>query len=298
MSFSAGRLLIALAAFMVCFIPGLLVRAAGPQSIALWPMDAPGAIGNEDKDRPSISVWLPENSTGTGIVVCPGGGYGHLAMEHEGREIAQWLNSLGVAAFVLDYRHRGKGYGHPAPLLDVQRAIRTVRGRGTKWNVQSGKIGVLGFSAGGHLASTAGTHFDTGNASADDAIERQSCRPDFMVLVYPVISFTTEHQHRGSRRNLLGEDPSEELVKSFSNELQVTDETPPTFLVHANDDRGVTPENSVLFYLALRKPNVPAELHIFSVGGHGFGLGKKIPGTSAWPDTCASWLRSSGFLPK
>jgi acetyl esterase/lipase len=264
---------------------------------SLWPDGAPGAAGNEELDKPSITIWPadPAKATGTAVVVCPGGGYGHLAMDHEGKQIAEYLNNLGVSAFVLKYR-LGPRYHHPAPLQDAQRAIRTVRSRAAEFKVSPDRIGIWGFSAGGHLASTAGTHFDNGRADAQDPIERVSSRPDFMVLAYPVISLTTEYVHKGSRRNLLGDNPDPKLVQSLSNELQVSARTPPTFLFHTDADTAVPPENSVLFYLALRKAGVPAEMHIYQNGQHGVGLATKDPVLSSWPGRLADWLRVRGLL--
>ena len=229
------------------------------------------------------------------MVVCPGGGYGHLAVDHEGDQIARWLNSFGVAAFVLKYRLAPR-YRHPAPLQDAQRAIRTVRHRARELNLAPDRIGIWGFSAGGHLASTAGTHFDAGNAAAADPIDRQSSRPDFLILAYPVISFTTEYTHRGSLRNLLGDNPDPKLVESLSNEKQVTAQTPPTFLFHTNEDKGVPSENSVLFYLALRKAGVPAEMHIYERGPHGVGLAPLDRALASWPDRLAEWFQTRGLL--
>jgi len=221
-------------------------------------------------------------------------------MDHEGHQIAQWLNSLGVAGFILKYRHRnsGAGYGHPAPLRDAQRAIRMVRSGAKEWNIDPGRIGILGFSAGGHLASTAGTHFDKGKANAEDPIDRAGCRPDFMILIYPVISLAEWCAHAGSRQNLLGDKPDRDLVENLSNEKQVTPQTPPTFLVHTSEDKGVPAENSIYFYLALRKAKVPAEMHIYQKGPHGFGLGKKHGAVSSWPVRCADWMRGLGLLDK
>jgi acetyl esterase/lipase len=249
-------------------------------------------------DKPSITIYSPpaEKATGTAIVVCPGGGYGGLAVDHEGKQVADWLTSNGITAFVLRYRIAPR-YHHPAPLQDVQRAIRTVRAGAAQWKIDPHRVGVLGFSAGGHLTSTAGTHFDNGKPDADDSINRMSSRPDFLVLVYPVISFTTPFTHAGSKRNLLGENPDESLVENLSNEKQVTKETPPTFLVHTTEDTGVPPENSVLFYLALRKAGVPAEMHIYEKGRHGLGLGPNDPAFATWPSHCITWLRGRGMLP-
>ncbi|MBN1805598.1 MAG: alpha/beta hydrolase [Sedimentisphaerales bacterium] len=268
----------------------------------LWPDGAPGAKGTEDGDKPSLTIYLPpeEKATGAAVVICPGGGYGHLAMDHEGHQIAQWLNSFGVAGFIVKYRHRnsGAGYGHPAPLQDAQRAVRMVRARAGEWNVDPGRIGILGFSAGGHLASSAGTHFQNRYSDAKDSIDRVSCRPDFMILIYPVISFTKWCAHSGSRRNLLGENPEKELVENLSGEMQVTPDTPPTFLVHTNEDKGVPSENSIYFYLALRKAEVPAEMHIYEHGRHGFGLGQQHGAVSSWPGRCEDWMRGRGLLGK
>jgi acetyl esterase/lipase len=219
-------------------------------------------------------------------------------MNHEGADVANWLSANGVAAFVLKYRHKGTGYQHPAPLDDAQRAIRTVRARAKEWKVDPKRVGILGFSAGGHLASTAGTHFNDGKSDATDPIERLSCRPDFLVLLYPVISLTTTYTHQGSKQNLLGKDADAKLVESLSNENQVTAQTPPTFLMHTDGDTGVLPENSVLFYLALRRAKVPAEMHIYEKGQHGLGLAPKTPGLSTWPDRCIDWMRGRGLLTK
>ena len=278
--------------------------AAGPETILLWPDGAPGAKGERPEDKPTLTIYLPEEkkTAGTAVVICPGGGYGGVAIDHEGHQIARWFNSLGVAGFIVDYRHRRKGYGHPAPLQDAQRAIRTVRTRAGEWKVDPEKIGVMGFSAGGHLASTTGTHFDKGDPDAADAIQRVSCRPDFMILCYPVIAFDEPYTHRGSQNNLLGQEPDAKLVRSLSNEKQVTPETPPTFLFHTDEDKGVPSENSIFFYLALRRAGVPAEMHIYQKGPHGVGLctgighAKKIPGTDTWSKCCEAWLAGLGML--
>jgi len=275
------------------------VQAAVSNKVELlWPAGAPGAKGTAEGDKPTLTIYLPakDKATGAAVVICPGGGYGHLAMDHEGHQIAQWLNSFGVAGLIVKYRHHGTGYGHPAPLQDAQRAVRMARSRAGQWNIDPARIGILGFSAGGHLASTAGTHFDKGNAGAKDPIDRVSCRPDFMVLIYPVVSFTQWYTHKGSRRNLLGDNPDKELIESLSNEKQVTPETPPTFLVHTYEDTGVPAENSIYFYLALRKAKVPAEMHLYHKGRHGFGLGKTVGPVSSWSVRCADWMRSQGLL--
>ncbi|HYK88808.1 MAG TPA: alpha/beta hydrolase [Acidobacteriota bacterium] len=283
---------------------GSLTSPAGAQEAALeppwtllWENGAPGALGDGDIDKPALRIYLPDKTraVGTGIVVCPGGGYGNLALGHEGRQIADWLNSLGVAAFVLRYR-LGPRYHHPAPLQDAQRALRYVRKNAEAFGIGTSRIGIWGFSAGGHLASTAGTHFDTGNPASQDPFEQISCRPDFMILAYPVISFTTEYAHAGSRNNLLGNSPDPKLVESLSNEKMVTAQTPPTFLFHTNEDRGVPAENSVLFYLALRRAGVPAEMHIYERGDHGVGLAPNDPVLSTWAVRLADWLKVRGML--
>jgi acetyl esterase/lipase len=277
-----------------------VAAAAEPQVELLWPQGAPGAKGDQPADKPTLIVSLPEaeKANGTAVVICPGGGYGGLAMDHEGKQFAEWFNSLGIAAFICDYRHRGKGYGHPAPLQDAQRAIRTVRARAAEWKVDPQKIGIIGFSAGGHLVSTVGTHFDAGDPKAEDPIQRASCRPDFMILCYPVIAFDEPYTHRGSQKNLLGDNADPELVRSLSNEKQVKSDTPPTFLFHTDGDEGVPAENSVMFYLALRRAGVPAEMHIYRVGRHGLGLAKNQPGAENWPKQCEDWMRGLGLLGK
>lgn len=274
------------------------IVSAEPKTELLWPEGAPNKLGDQPKDKPSLIIYLPEEEkrNGCGVVVLPGGGYGGLAMDHEGHQIARWLNSFGVAAFICDYRHRGKGYGHPAPLQDAQRAIRTVRARAEEFGVKPDRVGILGFSAGGHLCSTALTHFDKGKADADDKIQRVSCRPDFGVLCYAVIALDQPFTHMGSQHNLLGKDASKELIESLSNEKQVTSETPPTFLWHTEEDTAVPPENSIVFYLAMVKNKVPGELHIYQKGQHGIGLGANVAGASDWPNACQRWLKLRGLL--
>jgi acetyl esterase/lipase len=265
----------------------------------LWEKGAPGSLGSSPTDTPSVIVYLPETTkaNGTAIVICPGGGYGGLAMDHEGHQIARWVNSLGIAGIILQYR-LGPKYHHPIPMQDAQRAIRYTRAHAKEWHVDPQRVGVLGFSAGGHLASTAGTHFDAGNSDTADAIDHLSCRPDFMILLYPVITLKGPYAHNGSRVNLLGKDANAKLVESLCNETQVTKQTPPTFLVHTTEDRGVPPENSVLFYLALRKANVPAELHVYEKGQHGLGLGPASLPYASWTKLCVSWMRSRNLLEK
>ncbi len=268
----------------------------GPKPELLWPDGAPGALGTEDIDKPTLTAYLVPagRGTGTAVVVCPGGGYQHLAMDHEGEQVARWLNSLGVAAFVLKYR-LGPKYHHPVELGDAQRAIRTVRARAAELRIAPDRVGIMGFSAGGHLASTAGTHFDAGKDSSADPIERMSSRPDFLILGYPVISFGT-YAHKGSLHMLLGDNPDPKLVENLSNELQVTAQTPPTFLFHTTEDRTVPVENSILFYMALRKAGVPAEMHIYEKGPHGVGLAPTDEALSTWPGRLADWMRGRGLL--
>jgi acetyl esterase/lipase len=272
---------------------------AEPKVELLWPQGAPGAVGSEDRDQPTLSIYLPSTAkaNGAAVVICPGGGYGALAVDHEGRQPAEWLNAHGVAAFVLKYR-LGPRYHHPAPLQDAQRALRMVRARANEWQVDPNRIGIWGFSAGGHLASTAGTHFEEGKLDAGEPMERVGSRPDFLILCYPVITFTPPYAHLGSRNNLLGKEADPKLVEDLSNDKRVTARTPPTFLFHTNEDKGVPPENSVQFYLALRKAGVPAELHIYEHGRHGVGLAPKDPVLSSWPDRLAAWLEGRGLLKK
>jgi len=271
--------------------------ANAAHEILLWPEGAPGAIGTEAADVPLIVRHSPKKGkrNGCAVIVCPGGGYGGLADTYEGHDVAEWFNTFGVTGFVLRYRHAPR-YKHPAPLSDIQRAMRIVRARAAEWGVDPQRTGVMGFSAGGHLASTAGTRFDEGNKNATDPIERAGCRPNFLVLAYPVISLVSEYAHVGSRRNLLGKSPEAALVESLSSERQVTANTPPTFLFHTTDDQAVPSENSVLFYLALRKAGVPAEMHIYEPGQHGVGLAMEHPVLSSWPALLRKWMQHRKLL--
>ena len=283
---------------VVCFVVlSGVTSAAGPEPVLLWPDGAPDATGNEEPDQPTIRVYLPEadKATGAGVVICPGGGYGILAMDHEGHQVAKWLARNGVAGFVLRYRHAPK-YRHPSPLNDAQRAIRYVRHHADDYNVDPHRVGILGFSAGGHLASTAATHFDNGNSDATDPIGRHSCRPDFAVLCYAVINFVEPWAHKGSARNLLGPEPDPEVLKSLCNDTQVTPETPPTFLFHTAEDPAVPVENALSFFQACRKAKVPAELHIYQDGPHGVGLAPADPAVFGWKDRLKDWMHASGFL--
>lgn len=284
---------------MAVFLGWFASAPAQPtNSFPLWPEGAPGALGKEDKDIPTLTPYLPEpdKATGAAIVICPGGGYGHLAA-HEGADYARFLNESGIAGFVLKYRLGTGGYHHPAMLQDAARAVRTVRARAREWKLDPKRIGIMGSSAGGHLASTLLTHFDAGKADAANPIERASSRPDLGILCYAVISFG-EFGHRGSRNNLLGTNPPLALVRELSNELQVTKDTPPCFIWHTCEDKGVPVENSLQFAEALRRAGVPFDLHIYQKGPHGLGLGtrdwnpeKRHP----WTRNCAFWLQAQGF---
>ena len=267
------------------------------QTIALWQGAAPGALGTADADIPAITVYLPRamSANTPAVIVCPGGGYAALAANHEGRQVANYLNSLGIAAFVLRYR-LGPRYHHPIELGDAQRAIRTLRARAGEWRLDSARIGIMGFSAGGHLAMSASTHVDAGKAGAADAIDRVSSRPDFAILGYPVISLTESWTHQGSRTNLLGDQPDTALARSLSGENAVTRNTPPTFIFHTDADTAVPAENSVYYYLALRKAGVPAELHIFEKGPHGVGLANDDAALSEWSKLMTNWLRIRGVI--
>jgi acetyl esterase/lipase len=266
------------------------------ESILLWPNGAPQAQGTADEDKPSLALYPAkgDNKISTAVVVCPGGSYTHLSMDKEGTAIAEWLNHLGINAFVLKYR-LGPKYHHPVELGDAQRAIRYVRANAGTWGVDPSRIGIWGFSAGGHLASTTGTHFDAGDAAATDPIDRQGSRPDFMILSYPVISMQEPFVHKFSLHNLLGDNPDPASVQLLSNELQVTSKTPPTFLFHTTEDKTVPVENSVNFYLALRKAGVPTEMHIYLKGAHGAGLALADPVLSTWTGHLTDWLKVQGF---
>ena len=268
-----------------------------PTTIPLWSSAAPGALGDADADIPTVTVFMPRETAGplAAVVIAPGGSYVNLASNHEGRQPAAFFNSLGMAAFVLKYR-LGPKYHHPIELGDAQRAIRTVRARASEWHIAPDRIGMMGFSAGGHLASTISTHFDAGSPMAADPIDRVSCRPDFAILGYPVITFEEAWTHQGSKNNLLGASPDPALVRSLSNETQVTAQTPQTFIFQTNADTVVPAENAVAYYLALRKAGVPAEMHIFRDGAHGVGLGMMDPALSEWPTLLKNWLRATGVI--
>jgi acetyl esterase/lipase len=285
----------------------LAADPAAPQTFPLYPDKAPLAVGDTDSDKPTLTAYRPAKPNGTAVVVCPGGGYGGLAMDHEGKQVAEWLNERGVTAFVLKYRTANKDRPGPllgAPLLDAQRAIRTVRAKAEDYGIDPKKVGIWGFSAGGHLASTAATHFDGGLLKDGDAIDKKSCRPDFAILAYPVITMEEGVTHAGSRRNLLGNSPDAKLVELYSNEKQVTKDTPPVFIFHTSADAAVLPENAVRFYLACKKAKVPVEMHVYEKGKHGVGLGRDPKWTggekslATWPDRLADWMKARDLLGK
>lgn len=282
----------------------LLAAAAASTALAqtnsfpLWENGAPGALGSDDKDRPTLTVYLPdsEKATGAAVVICPGGGYAMLA-PHEGGQYARFLNEQGIAGFVLKYRLGSSGYRHPIMLGDAARAVRLVRARAAEWKLDPNRIGIMGSSAGGHLASTLLTHFDSGKPDASDPIERQSSRPDLGILCYPVITMN-EFTHTGSQHQLLGQNASADALREVSSELQVTAQTPPCFVWHTWEDKGVPVENSLQFAAALRKAGVPFDLHIYEKGPHGLGLGtrdwqpdKRHP----WTSDLVFWLKGRGF---
>lgn len=278
-------------------------------TIPLYPELFPQTIPHERQEKteggeriynvhyPTLSVYLPAPSiaNGSAVVICPGGGYRIIASDHEGKQMAAWLNTLGIAALVLKYR-LPPGYRHPIPMQDAQRAIRLARAHAGEWNIKSDRIGIMGFSAGGHLASTAATHFDAGNSASTDPVERKSCRPDFLILGYPVICFSKDYCHAGSRQNLTGEHLPPDIVRFLSSELHVTADTPPAFIFHSHDDPIVDPRNSIDFYVACLQAGVAAELHIFPRGGHGYGLGAEESSEAQWPALCARWLEKNGLL--
>ena len=294
--------------FLMLFTMSVLQLTVAQNVIKLWPDGAPG--NNECPQpeetfdgkmvrfvsEPTLTIYLPdkEKNTGAAVVICPGGGYWIEAMDHEGYAYAEYLQSKGIAGIVLKYR---LPYGHPEiPLMDAQYALRTVRYNARKWGIDPEKIGISGFSAGGHLASTAATHFDQRKTGSTEPVELVSCRPDFAVLIYPVITFNELWGHMGSRENLMGKNHDLKLINNYSNELQVTAETPPTFLVLADDDKTVSPRNSIEFYTALKEKGVPAELHIFREGGHGFGMTKKGKPHDQWPQLLMDWMKAEKIV--
>lgn len=281
-------------------------QAQIPNPTNLWTGTPPGSKGIGENDK--VYVWAypatASNQNGSAIIICPGGGYSGLATSYEGHAIARWANGLGMSAFVLKYRLSAGGYQHPIPMWDAQRAMRWVRAHANEFKIDTARIGILGFSAGGHLASTAGTHFDDGNPKATDSVDRVSSRPAFQILIYPVITMDKAFTHGGSRTNLLGNSPSQALVDSLSNEKQVTTKTPPAFLVHTKDDNVVPVRNSEEFEKACKAKNVPVEYHSYPTGPHGFGMadGKdgapNIQALATWPGFADTWLKALGVFEK
>jgi acetyl esterase/lipase len=283
--------------FFFCINPKMTAQ----DSILLWPQGAPGALGTAPEDKPCVYYYPAAKNIacGTAVLICPGGGYAHLAMDHEGKQVAEWFNRQGVDAFILKYRLNtwdNKKYKYPAQFDDATRALRLVRSLASRYGYDPFRIGIMGFSAGGHLVSTVATHFDAGKKGSSDEIERQSSRPDFLILGYPVISLTTEYTHRFSREMVLGKELDPELARYLSSELQVTSLTPPTFLFHTNADDGVPAENSLLFFMALRKAGVPAELHVYQNGKHGVGLLPADPVLASWADRLHDWLKVNNWI--
>lgn len=287
-----------LSLFTAVFFLATLAHAE-PAKVRLWPDSAPGAKGTEDKDQPFVYAWpaAKEKANGAAFVVCPGGGYGGLAADHEGTQVAKWFNGLGVSAFVLHYRLGSQGYHFPTQLIDVQRAIRHVRANAQQYGIDPQRIGIIGFSAGGHLTSMAATMFDEKpEGMTNDAVDQVSARPDVAAPTYPVISMIEDFGHQGSRKNLLGPNDSDELAKHVSTETRVTANTPPIFIFQTDEDTVVPAENAVAFYLACRKHKVPAELHIYRPGPHGVGLFLGDPVLGTWSGHLRDWLRNQGFL--
>lgn len=274
------------------------LRSQSADPLLLWPEGAPGALGERAEDRPTLTPYLadPSRATGAAIVICPGGGYGGLA-GHEGHDYALWFNQQGISAFVLRYRLGSHGYRHPIMLQDAARAVRWVRHHAAGWSIDPQRIGIIGSSAGGHLASTLVTQFDAGQPDAVDPVERHSSRPDLGILCYPVITMG-EFTHRGSRQNLLGPDPAAGLIRQLSNELQVTRDTPPCFVWHTWEDPVVPVENSLQFAAALRRAGVPFDLHVYQLGRHGLGLDDRYPFDTPhpWVADLRVWLRVQGFV--
>ena len=274
-------------------------RAAEPQRFLLWPDGAPQAKGTTEDHQPTLDFYKPDAvpATGCAVVICPGGGYGGLAKDHEGIQPARFFNSLGITAYVLHYRLGGKGYQHPIPLQDAQRALRLARSRAAADGVDPTRIGIMGFSAGGHLAASTGTHHDAGNAAATDPVDRLSSRPDFMILCYGVLSFDPAITHQGSVNNLLGDRRNDSALLDFlSNEKQVNATTPPTFLFHTTTDQAVPVANSLRFYEACQKNKVPVALHVFQEGKHGVGLAQNDPNLKIWPTLLQQWIEQNGWL--
>lgn len=293
-------------AFLFCSFFNQVVKAQ--EILKLWPEGTPGEVVSPKPEEtfegkrvrfvsePTLTVYLPSkaNNTGAAVIICPGGGYGIEAMDHEGYEVAEFLQNHGIAGIVLKYR---LPFGHSElPLQDAQQAMRLVRFHAEEWQLDTKRIGIAGFSAGGHLASTLSTHYDSGTMDSKSPVARIGCRPDFSVLIYPVITFKEEWGHMGSRENLIGKTHDWKIIGNFCNELQVNSKTPPAFLALADDDTAVPPRNSIEYYLALKREGIPAELHIFREGGHGFGMHKTGKPHDQWPLMVVEWMKSMKFV--
>jgi acetyl esterase/lipase len=280
----------------------IISLADGKPVELLWPDGAPGALGDADADRPTMTIFLPprEKSVGTGVVILPGGGYVNCSMEKEGYRPALWFNERGVAAFVVRYRTNntaGTSYKHPAPIQDARRAMRIVRSRASQLGFEPDKLGLMGYSAGGHLAASVATHWqDKIEDAGDDLAPSFSTQPDFLMLIYPVITMLDPHTHGGSRKALLGDYPPVKVMEEWSCQRKVTGEMPPTFLVTTGEDKSVPAENSIEFYNAMRKWRVPGELHVYEKGPHGFGMNPGFGPASDWPDRLDGWLRNRGLI--
>jgi acetyl esterase/lipase len=273
----------------------VVAESVEPFTVNVWPKSVPGNRGIDNPVVPTLTVYKApaDKSTGTAVVVCPGGGYGHLAVDHEGKQVCEWLNSNGITGVMLKYRIAP--YKNPIQQRDALQAMRMVRFNAKEWGIDPDKVGILGFSAGGHLASTVGTHFDFGNPSSREEVYKLSSKPDFMILIYPVVTMSDPYTHKGSRKNLLGDDPSQQDIDDLSNEKQVVPYMPPTFLVHTAEDKAVPVENSLNLYTAMRHVGAPVTMHLFEKGRHGFGLAPKDPVLSKWPELCIDWIKQSGF---
>jgi acetyl esterase/lipase len=298
---------------IILFIIPFMAFAQTPLVMKLWPYQAPysnGTVTPEKESRPgsisniceaSLIIYRPEQgkANGSAVIICPGGGYSNESTIKEGHDVAKWFNTFGVTGIVLKYRLPGSDgvtEKDKAPLSDAQRAIRYIRSKAADWGLKADQIGIMGFSAGGNLAVNAGTHYDAGNPQATDAVEQLSCRPDFMILLYPVVSMTYNLTHMGSRNNLLGSKADTLKVSYYSGEQNVTATTPPTFLVHATDDGAVKVENTINLYLAIHKLKIPVEMHIYEKGGHGFGLNQTTGTALSWPDRCKGWMEQRKLL--
>lgn len=298
----------------ILFLGDIGFLQAQNEVVSLWSNQIPGALISNNYEeaevlengtvrdvnkvtKPTLSVFLPEKPNGTAMVICPGGGYAYLAINKEGHKVAKWLNTLGITAFVLKYRlpsDQIMGEKTIGPLQDAQESIRYIRRNATKWGLNTKKVGVIGFSAGGHLASTLSTHYNDEVYKVKDSI---SARPDFSILIYPVISMDEKITHKGSKDRLLGSSPSEALIEKYSNEKQIDSLTPPTFMVHAIDDKSVPVENSINYFLALKKNSVPSEIHLYQNGKHGFGLGREGTTSKYWTKQGEEWLQFNNYIP-